>query len=198
MSIDYYNQNAQEFYDDTVSVDMEALYAPFFEVMPRGGHILDAGCGSGRDSKAFLEKGYRVTAFDASEEMVKMASELTGLKVALRTFDDIDEVEVYDGIWACASLLHVQLADLPTTCAKLARSLKTGGVLYASFKCGEGERTKGERKFTDINIESLLEVTDPLPISLEHFWETDDSRNDRDDKWLNALFFSGSDPNKKL
>ncbi len=62
----YYEQNAEQFFADTVDVDMSVLYARFLESIPAGGYILDAGCGSGRDSKAFASSGYRVAAFDAS------------------------------------------------------------------------------------------------------------------------------------
>jgi len=116
MSTNYYNENAKCFYNCTIDVDMAELYAPFLELMPPGALILDAGCGSGRDSKAFAEirdpgseaRKYTVTAFDASEELVKMAREHSGVDVQCRGFEDLDEVEVYDGIWACASLLHLR------------------------------------------------------------------------------------------
>lgn len=112
-TLDYYNTNAVLFCFDTVDVDMSALRAKFLARLPDVSLILDAGCGSGRDSRAFLAQGYRVSAFDASPELARLASELTGQLVATRTFAQVDEVACYDGIWACASLLHLPETDIP-------------------------------------------------------------------------------------
>src|SRR5665647_2060216 len=106
-TIDFYNENAVEFFADTVNVDMDELHTRFLMHIPDGGLILDAGCGSGRDSKAFLAQGYRVRAFDASPALAQMASGLIGQPVATRAFDQVEEIACYDGIWACASLLHL-------------------------------------------------------------------------------------------
>ena len=124
MTLEYYQHHADDFFNSTVNVDMCSLYTPFLEHVPKGGRILDAGCGSGRDSKAFLQQGYQVEAFDATAEMAKLASQHTGLSVKQITFSDVDAVNHYDGIWCCASLLHVSAAELPDAMAKLARELK--------------------------------------------------------------------------
>jgi 2-polyprenyl-3-methyl-5-hydroxy-6-metoxy-1,4-benzoquinol methylase len=105
-TIDYYNKQADQFIQSTLNVDMEALYQPFLEQLAHDAYILDLGCGSGRDTLAFRKKGYHVDAIDYSEELVKKATELTGLKVRYQSFYDLAEYETYDGIWACASLLH--------------------------------------------------------------------------------------------
>lgn len=106
-TVSYYNNNAPTFFNDTVSVDMYLLHDRFLALVPKGGFVLDAGCGSGRDARAFKQRGYRVAAFDASPELAALASEYIGHYVAVRTFADVDEVGLYDGIWACASLLHL-------------------------------------------------------------------------------------------
>lgn len=188
MSVQYYQDNAQQFFKDTVNVDMSELYAPFVFRLKQGALILDAGCGSGRDSKAFIDMGYQVEAFDASSEMVKLATELTGLNVAQMRFDDINAIEKYDAIWSCASLLHVQYNGLIPVMNKLANSLKSGGIWYLSFKYGENEREKGGRVFTDLNEQKLMKVLESVPsIELSEFWITSDKRPDRDEKWLNCL-----------
>ena len=105
MTINYYQNHAQAFFADTIGVDMSSLYAPFIAHLVPGARVLDAGCGSGRDSRAFLEMGYQVEAFDASSEMVRMASQHSGLAVKQMTFSDVDATDRYDGIWCCASLL---------------------------------------------------------------------------------------------
>jgi trans-aconitate methyltransferase len=75
--------------------------------MTVNGHILDAGCGSGRDSSYFLDKGFDVSAFDASAELAKLASQLIHRPVTVCQFNEYESDKPFDGIWACASLLHV-------------------------------------------------------------------------------------------
>ncbi len=111
-TIDYYNQYANEFTQATLNVDMESLYQPFLAELPEYAQLLDVGCGSGRDILAFKNKGYKVEAIDYSEELVERATLLTGLQVRLQSFYEIDEHAVYDGVWACASLLHCERTRL--------------------------------------------------------------------------------------
>ncbi|BBR60769.1 MULTISPECIES: class I SAM-dependent methyltransferase [unclassified Klebsiella] len=188
MTLEYYQHHADDFFSSTVNVDMDSLYTPFLERVPKGGWILDAGCGSGRDSKAFLQQGYQVEAFDATAEMAKLASQHTGFSVKQMTFSDVDAVNRYDGIWCCASLLHVSAAELPDAMAKLARALKPGGTWYVSFKYGDGERVKDGRHFTDLNEQRLNAMLAGLAdITLAGHWITEDKRPDRSEMWLNAL-----------
>lgn len=188
MTLEYYQHHADDFFNSTVNVDMNSIYTPFLERIPKGGRILDAGCGSGRDSKAFLQQGYQVEAFDATAEMAKLASQHTGLSVKQMTFSDVDAVNRYDGIWCCASLLHVSAAELPDAMAKLALALKPGGIWYVSFKYGDGERVKDGRRFTDLNEQGLNTLLAGLAgITLVGHWITEDKRPDRSEMWLNAL-----------
>ncbi len=122
-TIDYYNKHAEKFTTSTFEVDMKSLYQPFLTELPEGARILDVGCGSGRDTLAFKNKGYQVDAIDYSEELVKKATQLTGIPVRLQSFYEIDADQAYDGIWACASLLHcermilVKIMDLAEQCS---------------------------------------------------------------------------------
>jgi SAM-dependent methyltransferase len=100
----YYTRNATQFFMDTAHVDMTAFYEQFLSTIPRGGLLLDAGCGSGRDTKEFLSRGYRVVAFDASPEIANLATQHTKHPIGVRTFLEVTEEAIYDGIWACASL----------------------------------------------------------------------------------------------
>lgn len=189
MNNDYYQQHAERFFTETVTVDMSALYQPFVAHLKPGARILDAGCGSGRDARAFHEMGYDVEAFDASAELVELARQHSGLPVEQKRFEDVTDVDRYDGIWCCASLLHVPLAELPGVMMLLARALKPGGVWYVSFKYGCGERAKDGRVFTDMDEAGLNELTASLGnVTLLNSWMTGDKRPDRqDEKWLNAL-----------
>jgi len=187
-TLEFYDRNAAAFFQNTVGVDMSTLHHRFLQEIPKGGMLLDVGCGSGRDAKVFKDYGYRVTAFDASHEMAVLASEYLGQPVAVRTFDDIDEVAFYDGIWACASLLHLPLFEIPAALVRLCTALKPGGTLYLSFKEGEGERKKDGRHFTDLNENTLHDLLGNLKfIEKIDCWKTTDQRPGRTDRWLNAM-----------
>lgn len=150
-TIDYYNQYADEFAQVTLYVDMESLYQPFLAELPESAHILDVGYGSGRDTLAFKNKGYQVEAIDYSEELVKKATQLVGIQVKYQSFYDFSGVAIYDGVWACASLLHCERSRLVEVIGKLISVLKPGGVLYISFKYGNSDREKEGRQFTDLD-----------------------------------------------
>ncbi|MGB2113416.1 MAG: DUF3427 domain-containing protein [Marinobacter adhaerens] len=184
----YYNNNADAFVESTFEISMEELYQEFLPLIPEGGYILDAGCGSGRDALFFDKNGYRVSAFDGSEAIASLAREKTGLSVQHRYFSDIHESSTYDGIWACASLLHLPLVEVPDAIGRLWHALKPDGVFYMSFKIGTGERIHNGRHFTDAD-ESIAErwVQDLTGLEACRMWRTDDRRPDRDDQWLNIL-----------
>lgn len=188
MTLHYYQNNAQRFFEETVHVDMSSLYEAFTGHLPAGAWVLDAGCGSGRDAHAFSQQGYNVDAFDASSELAALARQHTGLPVRQMTFAELNEKEKYDGIWCCASLLHVSLHELPEVMQKLANALKPGGIWYVSFKYGEGEREKEGRRFTDMTQASLLALLSAVPdIRAETLWVTQDKRPERRELWLNGL-----------
>jgi SAM-dependent methyltransferase len=184
----YYQDNARRFYSATVDIDMSAIYQKFLPLIPQGGSILDAGCGSGRDSLHFKSQGYDATAIDASAALCKLAGELLHQDVHCVGFEDIIWQNQFDGVWACASLLHVPKQKLPSVITRLAESLKPGGVMYASFKYGDTERVKGGRAFTDMTEESFDQLLKSVPeLSLKESWVTADRRVDSDQNWLNVI-----------
>jgi len=189
MTTNYYDNNARDYFDSTVDMDMVPLYERFLPYVPVGGTILDAGCGSGRDSKEFLRRGYVVTAIDASAEMVRLASAYTGLPVHHLRFEEMKFASVFDGIWASASLLHVPRASMHAALERLIAALKTGGICYMSYKLGDGERTEGGRYFNDQNEESLTKALSGFPnVSIVEMWTAQDRRPDRADLlWLNCI-----------
>jgi len=192
-TIRYYNENARAYFDSTVTLDMSNLYGPFLKHLRPGSKVLDAGCGSGRDSLFFKNQGFQVTAFDASKEMVKLASELLDQKVLLMSFEDLSLTEQYDGIWACASLLHVEKAKLSRVVAELAKHLKDGGVFYISFKYGREEYWKEGRFFNHLDEDTLKEILQEVPeLRTEQLFISTDVRGDRSsDQWLNAYLIKG-------
>ena len=189
MSYQYYNRHADQFLNDTANLDMTAHYKKFLNYLDAGTAILDAGCGSGRDALKFKDLGFNVSAFNASIEMVKAAIKLTGLQIAQLAFEEISLAQKYDGIWACASLLHVERKNLKHVMINLAKSLNEGGVIYSSFKYGETERQKGERYFNDMNETLLKEIISDVPsLKFTEGWVSRDARKDRSsESWLNCI-----------
>lgn len=189
-TIDYYNRNSKDYYESTVHLDMGDFYKSFLKFIPEKGKILDAGCGSGRDSLFFHRHGYKVTAFDASKELVRLSSKLTGLKVLNLRFDEISFEQEFDGIWACASLLHVPRNMMDDVMARLINSLKMHGVLYASFKYGNKEEEQGGRFYNYLDELSLPLLLERHPgTSVISTWQSSGVRKDSGDQiWFNILF----------
>ena len=188
-TVSYYDRNAGEFCRGTEDLDMLELYEEFLPHVPEGGRILDAGCGSGRDALFFKRQGYAVTAFDASPEIASNASQTLGDPVEVMDFLHVEAVSEFDGIWACASLLHVPTRDMDDVLHRLTRALKPGAVLYASFKYGSAEGCRDGRFFNDCDEAKLKDLLGRHPIlSVEKLWRTNDSRPGRwDEVWLNAV-----------
>ena len=179
-TIQYYDQNAAYFVENTRDVDFHVIQDEFLEKLPAEAQILDLGCGSGRDTKYFLEHGYQVNAIDGSSELCALATEYTGIPVKCQMFQEWDEQEVYDGIWACSSLLHLSYGELDEVLYRIEKALKPQGILYMSFKYGvfEGERNgRYFLDFTEEKLEQLLKKHTSLQ-QLRNFL-TEDVRPDR-------------------
>ena len=187
---DYYERNAERYFKATRDADLSVLYERFIRRLPKGTHILDAGNGSGRDTLAFLRRGYAVSAFDASPALCERSTQLSGVRTRVLRFQELEDEEEYDGIWACAAVLHVPEAELPDVIARLIRALKPGGVLYMSFKRGAGEHvTEDGRFFTDMTDSRLRRMLKSFSnVKLEELWiSTGEGKFQGHDEWLNAL-----------
>jgi SAM-dependent methyltransferase len=186
----YYEGRSAQYHRATAHLDVSSLYAPFLRELAPGAHILDAGCGSGRDAKAFAERGYRVTAIDASPASARLASAFTGRPCQVLSFQELACRDEYDGLWACASLVHVAKRDMPDVMRRFVRSLKRGGVLYVSLKDGDEERTEDDgRFFNDYTAATFRDVTATVPALRElAVWATDDlCAPERRGAWWNFL-----------
>lgn len=188
-TIKYYNTNAESFVQSTISVDFAETQHRFISKLDQGMYILDFGCGSGRDTKYFLEQGFKVDAIDGSEELCKIASEYTGINVRQMYFEELNETEKYDGIWACSSILHLPKSELKDVIIKMAHSLKSNGIIYTSFKNSDFEGERNGRYFTDFTLESFMEyMSDINELQIEEHWITGDVRPGRgEEKWLNLI-----------
>lgn len=188
-TIDYYNQNASDFMAETVKVNFEETQKMFLRYLPKNALILDFGCGSGRDTKYFLEHGYRVEATDGSLEICKAATKISGIPVKQMLFQELNEKQKYDGIWACASILHLPKNILLIVLQKMCDAIKDHGTIYTSFKYGCCEREKNGRYFTDFTEETFEKFMRQKPgLKIEKTWITSDVRAERgDERWLNII-----------
>lgn len=188
-TINYYDINAKEFVEGTLNVDFKATQDKFINKLPAKGYILDFGCGSGRDTKYFLAKDFKVDAIDGSIELCKIASEYTNIKVRNMYFNELSIVNKYDGIWACSSILHLSLDDLVDVFKRMSKALKDEGIIYTSFKYGDFSGERNGRYFTDMtedNFDKLIANVDNLKV--EEQWITADVRPQRgNEKWLNLI-----------
>ena len=188
-TLKYYNKNAQSFASGTVSVKFTEVQDKFLEKLNPDAYILDFGCGAGRDTKYFLSRGYQVDAVDGSEQLCRIASEYTGIKVRQMLFQELDEKEKYDGIWACASILHLPKKQLREVLKNMYAALKSKGWIYTSFKYGKFEGERNGRYFTDFTTDTFKEfIHDMHGLKIEEQWITGDVRPGRgEEKWLNLL-----------
>lgn len=157
-TLKYYDENASKYCEQTINTDMSEAYTRFIAFLSDGAYILDFGCGSGRDSKYFLSKGYKVTAIDGSSEMCKLASNYIGQKVNCMDFSELSDKSLYDGIWACSSIVHVEKEKLPDILNKMVDSLKVGGIFYTCFKNGSGFEIKEGKYYNYMTPEEFIGV----------------------------------------
>lgn len=188
-TIEYYNKNADHFMKETATVDFTAIQEMFLSLLPPGERILDFGCGSGRDTLAFLKRGYQVDATDGSTEMCKLATEHTGIPVRQMQFQELKEREKYDGIWACSSILHLPENELKNVMEKMEAALNQCGIIYTSFKYGTFAGERNGRYFTDFTEESFETFVKQIKgLKIKKMWITGDVRVGREkEKWLNIL-----------
>ena len=189
-TLDFYNNNSKSYIESTLSVDMSHLYKDFLKHISKGGHILDLGCGSGRDSLEFIKQGYNITAVDGSKELSIAASKIIGQEVICSKFEELKLTEKFHGIWACASLLHVNRKDILDVIKNTSSNLKDNGVFYMSFKYGEKEYIDEKGRYfncyTEETFNELISKVEGLDIM--KIYKTIDIVPGRGDIiWLNIL-----------
>ena len=188
-TLDYYDNNAKAFAENTSNIVFSKIQDTFLSELKNGASVLDFGCGSGRDTCYFLKKGYKVTALDGSAELCRIAKEKTGISVIHMDFNDFDEQDIYDGIWACSSILHLSKQELKQVLVHMEQALHKGGIIYTSFKYGDFEGMRNGRYFADFTENSFRTfVSEIEQLTVEKLWVTRDARPGRqDEKWLNMI-----------
>lgn len=198
-TIDFYDKNAENYASSTFNVDVSSVRTQFLKQIPIGGKILDAGCGSGRDALAFKNAGYLVKAFDASEELSKIASSNAELPVLHMTFEEMKWNKSFDGVWCMASLLHLNDNELKSALKKCSEALVENGKFFGCFKTGEGASLDDKGRF--FNYQSEQKLKDVLEESglfkNVKFFYNSDSLGRQDTLWINVLADSNK-PELKL
>ena len=189
MTLDFYNQHAKEYFFQTVKADLSATYKKFLPFIKKEGLILDLGCGSGRDSYYFKQNGYQIVAVDGSKELATQASLLLGQPVLNQLFEDIQFNEEFDGVWACASLLHVSAKELPSILIKIRESLKKEGVFYISVKEGERRGVEDGRFFQYYSPSQFHHLISQCGgLKIETAWSHTELRDEGNKVvWLNVI-----------
>lgn len=173
-TLNYYNKNAKMYFDQTIEGNMQENYDRFLSKIPKNAYILDFGCGSGRDSKYFIEHGYKVRAIDGSKEMCKLASSYINQNVECMKFGELNDLELYDAIWACSSILHVEKENLQEILNKMVIAIKPNGIIYTSFKKGQGYEIKDGKYYNYITIEELENIIERINqnVKIIDYYET--------------------------
>ncbi len=186
-SIDFYNKNHIIYYKKTYSIDMGDIYSRVRNRFKRGGFVLDAGCGVGRDTQYFIKHGYKVTSFDASQKMVDMCNQYPFAFCELLNFNEIDFPPKFDLVWACASLLHLKESEFKQAIYRLYKSMRHGGIIYFSLK--KNINVDKQRDFYYYDEEKIknLFIAD-LKMSREDFWETASTMPGASDIFVNYIF----------
>lgn len=170
-NISYYDENAMSYFYNTKYLDMKEAYDRFLSRVVSGGLILDFGCGGGRDSKYFLSRNYKVSAIDGSKEMCRLASEYAKIYVKNIEYKDFSDTSIYDGIWANASLVHLDDNNLLSTLSSIREALKDDGVFYMSLKNNKSER-ESDRVFYYRSFDEVYSMIKYLDFELEEYYNS--------------------------
>lgn len=185
----FYEDHAAEYFKRTVAVDMSRLYDRFLALLPPGGRILDAGCGSGRDLRHFVKCGFRAMGMDTSTSLVDLAKSYSGAPCIVGRLESMDFASAFDGIWACASLLHLPKSMLASALRRIQTALVPCGILFASVQEGGGERSAPDGRFFSYYqpIEFISAVKD-VGFVIEDAWVSEDVLPQRRSvRWVNVL-----------
>lgn len=187
-SLDYYNKYAAAYYESTADLDMSDALERFIRYLPENAEVMDLGCGSGRDSLYLEEAGFYVTPVDGSVELCKLAEINLGKEVLNMRFEELDFDRVFDGIWACASLIHVEESRMEDVMNRVVRALKPDGILYMSFRFGDFCGFDNGRYYYDHTIASLAKVLQKSEdVETLEIWKSQDVRTGSDRRWVNVI-----------
>jgi len=188
-TMSWYNSNSKEYFRTTAHLDLKHLYDNFLPNLSMGDIILDAGCGVGRDTRHFIREGFRVVSFDASFEMVKLCNQYPFAYCMHKSFSDIDFIEEFDGIWACASLIHLNQKKFCDALYGLSKALKPGGKIFISLK-DKDSASKVQQRKTYYHDEKFVKkfMSDELMLKELNVWPTEGAVQDEISNWVNYIY----------
>jgi len=191
-TVGHYNEVADDFREGTrdhdVSQNIAALLRHIKGEAPW--HILDFGCGPGRDLKTFSAMGHIAVGLDGAERFADMARAETGCEVLQQNFLELNlPAERFDGIFANAVLFHVPRQELPRVLRELHATLKPGGVLFSSNPRGENqEGWNGSRYGAYHDLETWRErLNDAGFTELEHYYRPEGLPREKQ-PWLASVW----------
>lgn len=187
--VDYYNKHASSYYENTVDLDMTEVLEQFIALLPESSTVLDLGCGSGRDSLYFIDKGFDVTAIDGAEELCELAQIHIGQDVLCMEYEDMEFDQVFDGVWACASLVHITKDRIDFILDKITKSIKAEGVLYMSFKYGDNSGIGSKEYYTEYSTKTMKRLLlNHKNLEIIDIFRTHDVKEERkEEEWINVL-----------
>lgn len=190
MMSNYYESNAERYAAETFFADMSEQYQRFLPLLKKGAKILDVGSGSGRDACYFQKHGYQVTALEPSKNLCREIRKGFSGEIVCSDIQNYQPTERYDGIWACASLIHLQEEEMLHFFEKIDLYIEDSGIIYVSGKngisTGEVENGRFFLEFTEQLVEKILMVNKQL--KLEQLWYTEDVNSRKGFRWLNVIF----------
>ena len=190
MMCNYYESNAEHYAAETIYADMSEQYQSVLPLLKKGAKILDVGSGSGRDACYIQKHGYQVTALEPSKNLCREIRKVFSGEIECSDIQNYQPAERYDGIWACASLIHLQEEEILCFFEKIELLLKANGIIYISGKngipTGKAEDGRYFLEFSEYLVEKILIVNEQL--KLEQLWYTGDVSGRRGFRWLNVIF----------
>lgn len=191
-TIDFYELNAGRYAELTLAADLTELRLRFLEQLAPGARILDVGCGAGRDLRAFNDAGFAAEGIEPAPALAEIAREFSGCPVRVMKIEELDVQDAqatFDGVWACASLLHLRRGDLPRALSRIRQALSESGVLFLSMQKGTGERSAPDGRYYCLyQEEELLTATRHARFVTNEVWQSGDALPDRSSiRWINIL-----------
>jgi len=185
----FYENNANFYASQSASIDLTSLYERFLPLVPKGGRILDVGCGGGRDLRAFSSRGFECVGLDPSSQLARIAHNHSGCEVIIGRVEELDISKSFDAVWACASLLHIPTRLLPVALRRIRKALKSSGIFFISLQEGEGEIVAADgRFFSRYSAAELQALVTASGFAILSEWITDDALQSRKGiSWINIL-----------
>lgn len=156
----FYQRHATEYAAATLRAPMDRLIKRFSQQLPPGARVADLGCGGGRDLRLLRERGLKPIGLDSAEALAVIARQYSGSSVVVADLRSLPfGVNVFDGIWASASLLHLTRADMSAALTEIFRVMRAGGVFFGSVKSGTGEAWDADcRWFTYYDVKEWTKL----------------------------------------